>query len=291
MEHWDEGVYAIRGKGASGAIPLILSAGVHGDETAPVQVLESLQQQLLQRAVIPRRPLLLIIANQPALLNGKRFMQVNMNRLFGAPVRPPGYETKRVLALEGYCRDFADLYGVGWHLDLHSTIKPSRHEHFALMPACNRHYDDAWAPLLAHRGFTALVRQNTPAFTFSNFTCTKLGFESFTLECGAVRGSSASVPSVLRPLLMALLEEDPFAAPGDAQLARFEVAIDLVKRSAAFRFLVDEQCDNFTTFPRDTALAQDSDVVVSAPCDDCALLFANSEVPVGDRAGLVLRPL
>lgn len=291
MEHWDEGVYAIRGKGASGAIPLILSAGVHGDETAPVQVLETLQQQLLQRAVIPQRPLLLIIANLPALMNGKRFMQANMNRLFGAPVRPPGYETKRALALEGYCRDFADLYGVGWHLDLHSTIKPSLHEHFALMPACARHYDDAWAPLLARHGFTALVRQNTPACTFSNFSCTKLGFESFTLECGAVRGSSATVPSVLQPLLMALLEEDPFAALGNVQLQRYDVAIDLIKRSAAFRFLVNEQCENFTTFARGTTLVQDGDVVVSAPCDDCALLFANSEVPVGDRAGLVLRPV
>lgn len=291
MEHWDEGVYAIRGKGAAGALPLILSAGVHGDETAPVKVLETLQQQLLKRHLIPQRPVLLILANLPALLNGTRFIKTNLNRLFGAPARPPGYETQRSLALEQHCRDFADMHGVGWHLDLHSTIKPSQHEHFALMPACNRHYDDAWAPQLARHGFTALVRQNTPAFTFSNFTCTKLGFESFTLECGAVRGSSASVPSVLQPLLMALLEEDPFAAPGNAQLQRYEVAIDLVKRSAAFRFLVDEQSDNFVTFAKGTALAQDGDVVVSAPCDDCALLFANSEVPVGDRAGLVLRPL
>lgn len=291
MEHWDEGVYTIRGKGAADALPLILSAGVHGDETAPVQVLEHLQRQLLQRSLIPRRPLLLIIANQPALLNGKRFMQTNMNRLFGAPVRPAGYETKRSLALEAYCRDFAELYGVGWHLDLHSTIKPSRHEHFALMPACNRHYDDAWAPLLAHHGFTALVRQRSPAFTFSNFTCATLGFESFTLECGAVRGSSASVPLVLQPLLMALLEDDPFVVPSNATLQRYEVTIDLIKRSTAFRFRVNEQSDNFATFVEGTVLAQDGDVVIRAPCDHSALLFANSAVPVGDRAGLVLRPI
>ena len=290
MEHWDEGVYAIRGKGAAGALPLILSAGVHGDETAPVQVLEWLQSQLLERTLIPQRPVLLIVANLPALLNGKRFMQTNMNRLFGAPVRPPGHETKRSLALEQHCRDFADLHGVGWHLDLHSTIKPSHHAHFALMPACERHYDDAWAPLFASHGLTALVRQQSPAYTFSNFTCTKLGFESFTLECGAVRGSSADVPDVLKPLLLALLQEAPFAQPGNATLQRYRVAIDLVKRSEQFRFLVDEQCDNFTVFPKDMPLAQDGDTMVSAPCDACALLFANSQVPVGDRAGLVLTP-
>lgn len=291
MEHWDEGVYAIRGRGANGASPLILSAGVHGDETAPAQVLESLQRQLLQRTLIPQRPVLLILANPQALLNGKRYMKTNLNRLFGAHVRPPCYETKRSLVLEQHCRDFTELHGAGWHLDLHSTIKPSLHAHFALTPASERHYDDAWSPLLAQHGFTALVRQKSPAHTFSHFTGAQLGFESFTLECGAVRGSTNDVAGVLHPLLLALLQADPFANPAATQLQRYEVVLDLVRHHEQFRFLVDEQSDNFASFARDTPLVQDGDEVVKAPCDDSALLFANSAVPVGDRAGLVLRPL
>jgi succinylglutamate desuccinylase len=183
------------------------------------------------------------------------------------------------------------MHGVGWHLDLHSTIKTSRHAHFALMPACNRHYDDTWAPLLAEHGLTALVRQHAPSHTFSHFTCSQLGFESFALECGAVRGSMSDVPAVLHPLLLALLQEDPFGYPAAAQLQRYEVALDLIKRSEQFRFLVNEQSDNFVAFAQGTALAQDGDEVMTAPCDDCALLFANSKVPVGDRAGLLLKPM
>lgn len=291
MEHWDEGVYAFRGKGTLDATPLILSAGVHGDETAPVQVVETLLAALQARTLLPRRPCLVIIANPPALLNGKRFMQINMNRLFGARARAPGYESKRVQALENACQEFADLYGVGWHLDLHSTIKPSQHEHFALMPACKRDYDTSWAPLLAAHGLTALVRQQSAAPTFSNFTCSALGYESFTLECGAVGAVRRGVPEVLTPLLHQLLEEAPFPAPGTASLQRYDVIAELIKRSEDFHFLVDEQADNFTCYDAGTPLAQDGGHTITAPCNHCALLFANSKVPVQDRAGLLLRPV
>lgn len=290
MEHWDEGVFVFRGKGTLDATPLILSAGVHGDETAPVDILEQLCHALKQRTLIPRRPCLLIIANPPALLERRRLLRVNMNRLFGAPLRPPGYEGQRSQILEQHCREFAELYGIGWHLDLHSTIKPSLHEHFALMPACMRDYDDSWVPMLAAHGFTALVKQKSPAHTFSHFTCTQLGYESFTLECGAIGTDSGALDRVLTPLQQDLLAEAPFAHLPTATLQRYRVTQDLRKTSEDFHFLVDEQCANFTRFAAGTPLAQDGDHCISAPTDDCALLFANSAVPVGDRAGLLLQP-
>ena len=67
MEHWDEGVHMIRGKGASGAVPLILSCGVHGDELTPVPVVETLLADLQARRLLPLHPCLLIFANPPAL--------------------------------------------------------------------------------------------------------------------------------------------------------------------------------------------------------------------------------
>lgn len=290
MEHWDEGVYVFRSKGEQDATPLIVSAGVHGDETAPAAIVEQLCQDLEQRRLIPRRACLLILANPPALLERKRFLRVNMNRLFGAPVRPPGYEGQRSLTLEQHCREFAELYGIGWHLDLHATIKPSLHEHFALMPACVRDYDDSWAPLLAAHGVSALVKQKSPAHTFSHFTCAQLGYESFTLECGAVGADAQTLKGVLTPLLRALLEDAPFSQRPAAALQRYRVIQDLRKTSADFRFLVDERCANFTRFAAGTPLAQDGDHCIDVPRDDCALLFANSAVPVGDRAGLLLQP-
>lgn len=291
MEHWDEGVFVFQGRQARGAVPLIVSAGVHGDETAPVAVLEWLVQQIRKKIIVPQRPLLLIFANPAALLNGKRFVHTNLNRLFGVNRRVPGPESTRAQELEQFCRDFAELHGAGWHLDLHATIKPSRHVHFALMPACDRNYDDTWLSLLAACGFSALVRQRSPAGTFSHFTCTNFGYESFTLECGSLQATPQAVAAVLQPLLEILVQTSPFDGLPVAGLQRYQVVQDIIKQHADFHFLVDEQCDNFSTFAAGTALALDGIQVIKTPCDECALLFANSRVLVGDRAGLLLAPL
>lgn len=292
MEHWDEGVYMKRANRAPGGPPLILSCGVHGDELAPVQVLQQLLTELQSRSLLPARPCLLVIANQLALEQKRRFLRHNLNRLFGAPQRVPGYEGERVLALEQHCRDFADMYGPGWHLDLHATIKPSRHPHFALQPHCAepqgaQQYDPRWPATLAQAGFTALVQQNTPAHTFAHFSSSQLGYASFTLECGDIAGNDSQAAAPLDRLLRQLLSAADLPG-GPERLQVYQVTLDLIKQHPDFRFLVDEQGENFTPFPAGTPIARDGDTTILAPDGGCALLFANSNVPVGDRAGLLL---
>ena len=297
MEHWDEGVYMLRANQmqrasqAPGGPPLILSCGVHGDELAPVQVLRQLLAELQSRTLLPARPCLLIFANLLALEEKRRFLRHNLNRLFGARRRVPGYEGERVLALEQHCRDFADMYGPGWHLDLHATIKPSRHTHFALQPHCTDpgapQYDPRWPATLAQAGFTALVQQNTPAHTFAHFSCNQLGCASFTLECGDIAGSNTRAAAPLDHLLRQLLTAGDLPG-GSGRLQVYQVTRDLIKQNPDFRFLVDEQGDNFAPFPAGTPIARDGATTIVAPEGGCALIFANSQVPVGDRAGLLL---
>lgn len=302
MEHWDEGVHMIRGKGASGAVPLILSCGVHGDELTPVPVVESLLADLQARRLLPLHPCLLIFANPPALAERRRYLKHNLNRLFGAPMLPAGVEGQRARALEQHCREFTELYGPGWHLDLHSTIKPSRHARFALQPQRNHPYDSRWPAVLAQAGFSALVHQHSPAHTFAHFTCNQLGHDSFTLECGDIGGEAAPGANTPEPaqqtaalldhfLRQLLTSKDlPETSPDGSTLQQYDVVVDLIRRSAGFRFHVDEQGENFATFAQGTLIADDAGQPVTAPVDGCALLFANSQVPVGDRAGLLLAP-
>ncbi|HVL02429.1 MAG TPA: succinylglutamate desuccinylase [Dongiaceae bacterium] len=293
MEHWDEGVYMERGRGRPGATPLILSCGVHGDELAPVQVLQQLLDELKARTLPLARPCLLIFANLLALEEKRRYLKHNLNRLFGSSQRVPGYEGERVRTLEQHCRDFADMHGPGWHLDLHATIKPSRHPHFALQPynpePGSTPYDPRWPATLAQAGFTALVQQNAHAPTFANFSCNKLGYASFTLECGDIAGSGTSAAAPLDRLLRQLLT-GPDLPGGNAHLQTYQVAVDLIKQTSDFQFLVDEKGENFATFPAGTPIARNGNSLVETPTDGCALLFANSQVPVGDRAGLLLAP-
>src|SRR5690606_18603463 len=109
-----------------------------------------------------------------------------------------------------------------------------------------------------------------------------------TLECGSIAMPDSSLAVRLRGLLETLLTR-PDLPGGDAQnLALYDVVQDLVRRSTDFHFLIDEEGENFRQFDLHTAIASDQGVTINAPVQDCALLFANSKAPIGDRAGLLL---
>jgi len=86
-------IYHIIGK-KSGAIVVIIGA-VHGNEKIGVQVIESLKKTLNLKEISGE--LYLIIANPRALEQNKRFIDTDLNRLFGetTPQFSAGVEEKR----------------------------------------------------------------------------------------------------------------------------------------------------------------------------------------------------
>ncbi len=101
IEWLDEGILQLTPAGeVRGA--LVVSAGIHGNETAPVEMLE----QLLAPLVRGERPLvwrLLVVLGSPAALRaGRRFVDYDLNRLFGGrwQTATPGVETARAERLE-----------------------------------------------------------------------------------------------------------------------------------------------------------------------------------------------
>ncbi|WP_284509595.1 succinylglutamate desuccinylase/aspartoacylase domain-containing protein [Salinivibrio costicola] len=62
---------------------VVLSAGIHGDETAPIELIDGLLADILSGALIPTVPLLLIIGHAEAIKAHTRFIEDNLNRLFG----------------------------------------------------------------------------------------------------------------------------------------------------------------------------------------------------------------
>ncbi len=95
-------------------------SGVHGNEPSGIDALhmllhdfESWKHSLLQGTL-----LLVIGANQEAMELWQRFVEYDMNRLFGID-KPTCYEWKRVVELESLINESDFL------IDLHSTSKPS----------------------------------------------------------------------------------------------------------------------------------------------------------------------
>lgn len=276
---------------------LIISAGIHGNETAPVEILNELLDNLFSGSLRLSRPLLLIFGNLPALQAGSRFTGYDLNRLFSASGGQVAecYETARVKQLEAVCRDFQARLGehCGWHLDLHTAIRGSIYTQFGMLPASDRRDNPDFLGWLEAAGLQALVFHRTPSGTFSHFTCNSLQMESCTLELGKARpfGSNrlqdfALAVQALRAIISGkhnLLETPSSPA------RRFRVAQQITRHSEDFILHMSEDTVNFTEFNVGALLAEDGAhqywVLAGRPE---RVLFPNPRVAVGLRAGLML---
>lgn len=61
----------------------ILSAGVHGNETAPIELLLQLTHDLSQGRQPLTQALLIVFGNLPAIRAARRYLHNDLNRLFG----------------------------------------------------------------------------------------------------------------------------------------------------------------------------------------------------------------
>ena len=302
MEQWFEQVWYCAPQSSAPRQPgLILSAGIHGDETRPVVLLRQLQQQLASGQLQPARPLLLLYGNPRAMARHQRMITENLNRLFTSPSSASA-DGQRARVLMDACERLGRLGPVAAHFDLHSTIKPSLIERFPLCPVspvspespppCHYH----WAAPLSRAGFGAWVQQTRRAATFSQFTRDALNCDSFTLECGS-HASKPDRENRLQPLARWLHDLISGAAALPAQpmpvtppWQRFRVTEEILRRSDDFQFLIDEQEPNFSAHPPGTPLYRDLDGVVKA-AGQRHTLFLNSQVAPGQRAGLLLESL
>lgn len=281
----------------NGSPALILSAGIHGNETAPIELLNGLVQDLLGGRLHPRVPLLLILGNPPAMVAGERFLEHNLNRLFCGAWEdyPDSYETRRAGQLEAVCRGFADQAGLPLtHYDLHTAIRPSRRQKFALYPfVAGRRVPDRELAFLADAGIATLLLQHRRATTFSGFSSEGLGAESFTLELGKVHPfghNDLTRLERLRKTLISLMEQRPPAKAAELHHPEiFQVVHEVINTGEGFRFHVADDVANFTEYPPGTLIWEDAVSAYRVENQPEAVIFPNPKVPVGHRVALMIR--
>ncbi|HTD05208.1 succinylglutamate desuccinylase [Undibacterium sp.] len=274
---------------------VLLSVGVHGDETAPIELLA---QILAAIAIAPHElatDLMVVVGNPAAIAKGRRFIDVDMNRLFSSErgeVQSSSEAQRADAIMSAVEAFFADSAGAKWHLDLHTTIRPSHYSTFAIIPNT---IADTGTPillgLLGNAGIAAAILNSAPSKTFSAYTARRFGAISCTVELGQVSKlghndlsafakMEAALKGLLTPTRMALRESPP------PQI--FQVSQEIVKHSENFRLMLQNSTYNFTEVQPGAAIAVDGDIEYRVGQEIEYIVFPNPDVRVKQRAGLMV---
>lgn len=275
---------------------IVLSAGIHGDETAPIEILDHLLHDLLHQALPLTVRLLIISGNPAAMRSGQRYLDDDLNRLFSgrhqtlANSREAGRAAEIERAVSRFFMAASQL--PRQHLDLHTAIRPSLIERFGLLPhQAKAPCDAGLLAWLDGSGIDALIMQRSTSGTFCQYSCDQHAAASCTLELGKVQpfgqndlSRFALMDEALRRLLSGLPPLERLAPPRRV----FRVAREIIKQSDDFELLIDAGTPNFTPYPQGTPIARDGRTIYSVQHAEEWIVFPNSRVKRGLRAGLLL---
>ncbi|MDG1580512.1 succinylglutamate desuccinylase [Pseudomonas sp. GOM6] len=278
-------------------LDLLLSAGIHGNETAPIELLDRLLQAIASGELLPKVRMLFLFGNPEAMRRGERYVEQDINRLFdGRHEQSSGFEALRANELERYAASFFCKEGrARLHYDLHTAIRGSKIEQFALYPYVEgRQHSRAELARLNAAGIDAVLLQRKTGITFSSYTYARLGAEAFTLELGKARpfGQNEAVNlDLLEARLRQLVEQCEPETESLEGLQLFAVAREVIKHSDAFQLHLPADIENFTELEPGFLLAEDiAGTRWLVEEEGARIIFPNPKVKNGLRAGILIVP-
>lgn len=298
VELWDNGVLFFQPNESSQVDSILLSVGVHGNETAPIEIIDQLVSDILAGKITVKQNLLIVIANPAAINASCREIDENMNRLFSADLSAltnASDEQQRSCLLMDYSRIFFNLEAKQKvHYDLHTAIRDSYYKKFAVSPnASQLPITQQQFAILGQWGIEAILTTAQKNSTYSNFTANDCGATSFTVELGKVKpfgeNDLADFSSVIAGLHAAVSDDENLLA--DTNVAkRFSITQEVVKQTEDFRLCFADDTANFTEFEIGTVLATDKNYQYCVTESGERILFPNENVAVGQRALVIIKP-
>lgn len=273
---------------------LLLSVGIHGDETAPIEMLAHLLDALAGNPHALAVDLMLVVGNPAAIAAGTRFIDADLNRLFRD--RRGDLETAAEAAradaiLRATASFLAGTHSDTWHLDLHAAIRPSLYPSFAVVPAViGEPRRGALLSMLGRGGIEAVILNAKPAATYSACTAGIFGAAAATVELGQVGAFGTNDPGMtadMSAMLDGLLRSGrPPSAESRPRV--FRVTQELIRHSERFRMAFGRETKNFTALAPGTLIAEDGDVSYRVGATTEYVVFPNPDVRPGLRAGLMV---
>ncbi|WP_295997966.1 succinylglutamate desuccinylase [Rugamonas sp.] len=288
------GILQIKAADGRQRASVLVSVGVHGDETGPIEVVAHLLEALSRQAQSLAVNLMVCVGNLAAIRAGKRFIDADLNRMFRASrgSLADAAEAERADTLiAATSAFFADAGPVRWHLDLHTAIRPSLYPTFAIVPDLIA--DEGKTKLLhwlGEAGIGAVIMNPQSAGTYSYYSAEHHGAAASTVELGRVGTLGRNDLSLFADVARALDGLLRGAAPGAATVEShvFKVAQEIIKLSDDFRMAFDRATQNFTALKQGEEIARDGATVYVVRHAEELVVFPNPDVRVGLRAGLMV---
>ena len=288
-----DGILTIRRPG-SVRPAVLLSVGVHGDETGPIELTAYLLDALAREPAKLAVDLMVCVGNIGAIRAGKRFIDADLNRMFRVERGSLAGTAEAARADEMIAATSAFFAGAGpqrWHLDLHTAIRPSVYPTFAIVadliePGAKRELI-SW---MGEAGIGAIIMNPESVGTYSFYSAEHHGAAGTTVELGRIgtlgRNDLSQFAQASRALDR-LLRGEP--APADVTMPNvYKVARNIIKLSDGFTMAFGKDTQNFTSLKRGDEIARDGDTVYTVQHDEELVVFPNPDVRIGLRAGLMV---
>ncbi len=277
---------------------LVFSAGVHGNETGPIEMLNTLVADITTGHLIPEADCLFILGNPEAMRAQDRFVHTNLNRLFKPALQVDGknLESRRARLIMNVTKSFLKKAKDSIHYDLHTAIQSSYHEKFAVYPYLPaRTCPNTQLELMAHGDIEAILLQNGSAPTFSAWTASQFGAESFTVELGKVAPfghNDLSRMNRIAEVLRALITNTATALSRPEKLpVQFQVVDEIINQGDNFELCIEEDTPNFTVLPTGFRVWRNDETEFLVGEEPLSIVFPNMKVGPGQRAGLLVKPM
>ena len=289
-----KGILSVKSAGMPGGASVLVSVGVHGDETGPIELLAHVLDALSGAPGELAVDLMVCVGNVDAIAAGKRFIDADLNRMF-RPVRGALADTAEaaradvmIAATDAF---FKDAGPQRWHLDLHTAIRPSVYPTFAIVPDLIAGPGKrALVEWLGQAAIEAIIMNPQSAGTYSYYSAEFHGAAGSTVELGRVGtlgqndlSQFAAVGQALADLLRGVSSEATKAQPHV-----FKVAQQIMKLSDDFTMAFDRSTQNFTAMRQGDVIATDGATVYTVQHAEELVVFPNPDVRVGLRAGLMV---
>ena len=273
---------------------VLLSVGVHGDETGPIELTAYLLDALAKAPEALAVDLMVCVGSIGAIRAGKRFIDADLNRMFRAERGSLAGTAEAARADEMIAATAAFFAGAGperWHLDLHTAIRASHYPTFAIVPelieGAARERLVGW---LGEAGIGAVIMNQASAGTYSYHSAEHHGAAGSTVELGRIgtlgrndlaqfAAASAALDRLLRGLPRGSTGQQPHL---------FRVARNLIKLSDGFAMAFGKETQNFTLLRQGDEIARDGDTVYTVQHPEEFIVFPNPDVRIGLRAGMMV---